>query len=105
MTQRNISELNLNYLILAKELLQEDFDSALVQLHIDEPLGLLIRSMSSKSMAILASSNQLLVKMALVDVEPLKRILNNDDDKGLAQTKVASLLASIEMQTIDELVD
>ena len=89
-----LEELNLAYLMLAQRLLRADRLSAIFRLKIDEEMAALLLSLSSRQLARLARTNQLLCHFGHEGAERLRQVVDNPRDQGMGGFHASLLLAS-----------
>ena len=89
-----LEELNLAYLMLAQRLLHADRVSAMFRLKIDEETAGLLLSLSSRQLARLARTNQLLCHFGLDGAERLRQVVDNPRDQGMGGFHASLLMSS-----------
>lgn len=89
-----LEELNLSYLLLARRMLHDDRVSALFRLKIDDEMADLLESLSSRQLARLARTNQLLCHFGHEGAECLRQVVDNPRDQGLGSLHASLLMAS-----------
>lgn len=89
-----IEELNLTYLLLAQRMLDADRVAAMFRLKIDEEMADLLLSLSSKQLARLSRTNQLLCHFGYQGAERLRQVVDNPRDQGLGCFHASLLMAS-----------
>lgn len=88
-----IQELNLAYLLLAQRLLDEDRETAMFRLKIDNDVADLIVSLNARQLTKLARTNQLLCRFSQASAERLCQLTANPRDQGLSGLHASLLLA------------
>ncbi|WP_445001467.1 flagellar transcriptional regulator FlhD [Halomonas mongoliensis] len=89
-----LEELNLSYLLLARRMLHDDRVSAMFRLKIDDEMADLLQSLSSRQLARLARTNQLLCHFGHEGAECLRQVIDNPRDQGLGSLHASLLMAS-----------
>ncbi|MFO8044614.1 MAG: flagellar transcriptional regulator FlhD [Halomonas sp.] len=89
-----LEELNLAYLLLAQRLLHADRVSAIFRLKIDEEMADLLLSLSSRQLARLARTNQLLCHFGHEGAERLRQVVDNPRDQGMGGFHASLLMAT-----------
>lgn len=89
-----LQELNLSYLMLVQKLVNEDRDTAIFRLKIDEELAELIGNMSTKDLTLLARQPQSLLRPCMGAAKTLKDILENSRGTTMRETHLAMFMAS-----------
>jgi len=89
-----LEELNLSYLLLARRMLHVDRVSGIFRLKIDDEMADLLLSLSSRQLARLARTNQLLCHFGHEGAECLRQVVDNPRDQGLGSLHASLLMAS-----------
>ncbi|PWV70269.1 MULTISPECIES: flagellar transcriptional regulator FlhD [Halomonas] len=89
-----IEEINLAYLLLAQRMLLADRVSAMFRLKIDDEMADLLQSLSSRQLARLARTNQLLCHFGHGSADQLRQIVGNPRDQGQDRFHASLLMAS-----------
>lgn len=89
-----IREMNLSYLLLAQRLLHADREEAMFRLKVDEAMADFLASLSVQQVSKLANANQLLCRLGHEEVEPLRQVVDNPREQGLAHFHSSLLMAS-----------
>ncbi len=90
-----IQDLNLTYLLIAQRLLKADYTMALMRLKIDDAMGSLLLSLSTKQLGQLARNNQFLFRLCLEDADQVSQLVSNDRDQGMGRIHASLLMASV----------
>lgn len=89
-----IREQNLSYLLLAQKLLREDRETALFRLGMTDSMAAFVEQMSVRQLCELASSSQLLCRLAFSSPQQLERLVNKERELGQTRLHAAILLAA-----------
>jgi flagellar transcriptional activator FlhD len=89
-----IRDANLNYLLLAQNLIRQDRDAAIYRLGISEELAELLDALSPAQLMKIASSTTLLCRLRYDDRLILDILVGHTKDKPMARTHAAILSAS-----------
>lgn len=88
-----IKEANLSYLLLARQMIQEDKESAIFRLGITEEMADLIANLSSAQLLKMSSSNMLLCRFRFDERLLLNMITDYNKDRMMSQAHTAIMLA------------
>ena len=97
-----IRDANLNYLMLAQQMIRADKATAVFRLGIDAQIAELIESLSNAQLLKLASSNMMLARFRFEDSAILGMLTNYHKDRSLANAHSAILMA---VQPVEEVVE
>jgi flagellar transcriptional activator FlhD len=95
-----IRDANLNYLMLARQMIQADRASAIFRLGLSAELADLIESLSSAKVVRLASTNMMLSRFRFDDQAILGMLTRHNREASLAQTHAAILMAAHPVEDI-----
>lgn len=93
-TLSEIKDLNMTYLLLAKQLLAEDKEAGMYRLGFDESMADFILSLSAKKLSQLSRTNQLLFTFRFDDIAFLESSINSQRDYLSTPNHHSLLLAS-----------
>lgn len=96
-----IRDANLNYLMLAQQMIRADKASAIFRLGISSDIADLLQSMSNLQIMKMASTNMMLARFRFDDSAILGMLTNYNKDRALSQSHAAILMAG---QPIEEIV-
>lgn len=96
-----IRDANLNYLMLAQQMIRADKATAIFRLGISSDIADLLESMSNLQIMKLASTNMMLARFRFDDSAILGMLTNYNKDKSLSQSHAAILMAG---QPVEEIV-
>lgn len=96
-----IRDANLNYLMLAQQMIRADKATAIFRLGLSSDIADLLESMSNLQIMKLASANMMLARFRFDDTAILGMLTNYNKDKSLSQSHAAILMAG---QPIEEIV-
>jgi len=88
-----IRDINLSYLLLAKQLLQEDKVTAMYRLGINQDLAEILDKLTSAQMIKMAASNMLLCRFRFDDRLIAEMLSNDSRDQAVTKSHAAILLA------------
>lgn len=88
-----IRDINLGYLLLAKQLLQEDKVTAMYRLGINQDLAEILDKLTSAQMIKRAASNMLLCRFRFDDRLIAEMLSNDSRDQAVTKSHAAILLA------------
>ncbi len=100
-TLSEIRELNMTYLLLAKQLLSEDKEAGMFRLGMDEAMADYILSLTAKKLSQLSRTNQLLFTFRFDDASLLDASINSHRDYLSTPNHHTMLLASKSAQNND----
>ncbi len=89
-----IKEANLSYMLLAKQMIQEDKAASLFRLGISEEMADLIAGLSPAQLLKMASSNMLLCRFRLDEKLLLNMVTDYSKDRMMSQAHAAILMAA-----------
>jgi len=89
-----IRDANLNYLMLAQQMIRADKATAVFRMGIDVQIADLIESLSNAQLLKLASSNMMLARFRFEDSAILGMLTNYHKDRSLAHAHSAILMAA-----------
>jgi flagellar transcriptional activator FlhD len=96
-----IRDANLNYLMLAQQLIRADKPAAIFRLGIDVQIADSLESLSNAQVLKLASNNMMLTRFRFDDSAILGMLTNYTKDRALGHSHAAILMAG---QSVEELV-
>lgn len=88
-----IKETNLSYMLLAKQMIQEDKAASLFRLGINEEMAELIAGLSPAQLLKMASSNMLLCRFRFDEKLLLNMVTDYSKDRMMSQAHTAILMA------------
>jgi flagellar transcriptional activator FlhD len=88
-----IKEANLSYMLLARQMIQDDKDSALFRLGISEEMAELISGLSPSQLLKMAASNMLICRFRFDEKLLLNLVTDFNKDRMMSQTHTAILMA------------
>lgn len=91
---KEISDLNLTYMLLAQRLLREDRAAAMLRLGITRELADMLVGMSLSQIVRLAATNFVLCGFRLGDVPAMGSMVQDSRDQALQQAHLSILLAA-----------
>lgn len=91
---KEISDLNLNYMLLAQKLLRQDRAAAMFRLGITRELADMLVGMSLSQIVRLAATNFVLCGFRLADVPCMGIMVQDSKDQSLQQAHLSILLAA-----------
>ena len=97
---QEIREINLSYMLLARQMIQEDMASAIFRLGITEEMAELVASLSPAQMLKMASSNMLLCRFRFDEKLLLNMITDYNKDRMMSQAHTTILMAGHSMNTL-----
>ncbi|WP_167854894.1 flagellar transcriptional regulator FlhD [Mangrovimicrobium sediminis] len=93
-TLNEIQELNMTYLLLAKQLLSEDREAGIFRLGVTEEVADYILSLSAKKLAQISRTSQFICTLRIEDVAELEATVASHRDYLATPSHQAMLLAS-----------
>ena len=87
-----IKEANLSYMLLARQMIQQDREAAMFRLGISEEMAELISGLSPAQLLKMAATNMLLCRFRFDERLLLNMISDHDNDRMMAQTHAAILM-------------
>lgn len=97
---QEIKEANLSYMLLARQMIQDDMASAIFRLGISQEMAELVASLSPAQMLKMSASNMLLCRFRFDEKLLLNMITNYNNDRMMSQAHTAILMAG---QTVNVL--
>ncbi|WP_124949200.1 flagellar transcriptional regulator FlhD [Sulfuriferula thiophila] len=94
-----IRDANLNYLMLAQQMIRADKATAIFRLGIDAQIAELIEGLSNAQLLKLAGTNMMLARFRFDDGAILGMLTNYNKDRALAHSHAAILMAG---QAVEE---
>lgn len=94
-----IRDANLNYLMLAQQMIRADKATAVFRLGVDAQIAELLEGLSNSQLLKLASSNMMLARFRFDDGAILSMLTSYSKDRALAQSHAAILMAG---QAVEE---
>lgn len=94
-----IRDANLNYLMLAQQMIRADKATAIFRLGIDAQIAELIEGLSNAQLLKLAGANMMLARFRFDDGAILGMLTNYNKDRALAHSHAAILMAG---QAVEE---
>lgn len=95
-----IRDANLNYLMLAQQMIRADKSCAIYRLGISAEIATLIEGLSNAQLLKLASANLMLARFRFDDSAVLGMLTSHTKERSLAQTHAAILMAG---QPVEEI--
>jgi len=95
-----IKEANLSYMLLARQMIQDDQASAIFRLGISEEMAELIAGLSPAQLLKMAASNMLLCSFRFDEKLLLNMITDYNKDRMMSQAHTAILMAGYPMETL-----
>lgn len=97
---QEIKEANLSYMLLARQMIQEDMASAIFRLGISQEMAELVASLSPTQMLKMSASNMLLCRFRFDEKLLLNMITNYNNDRMMSQAHTAILMAGQTMNVL-----
>ena len=88
-----IKDINLNYMLLAKQMLQEDKASAMYRLGINQDIAEILERLTSAQLIKMAASNMLLCRFRFDDRLIAELLSSDNRDQTVTKVHAAILLA------------
>jgi flagellar transcriptional activator FlhD len=98
--QEEIKDANLSYLLLARQMIQEDLATAIFRLGISEEMAEMIDGLSPAQLLKMASSNKLLCGFRFDEKLLLNMITDYNKDRLMSQAHTAILMAGYPMEVL-----
>lgn len=98
--QEEIKEANLSYLLLARQMIQEDQDAAIFRLGITEEMAELVKALSPAQLLKMAASSMLLCRFRFDEKLLLNMITDYNKDRMMSQAHTAILMAGQPMEAL-----
>ena len=95
---REISDLNLTYMLLAQKLLRQDRAAAMLRLGISAEMADLLAGMSLAEVIKIASSNFVLCAFRLDELPIVKSVMQGERQAALQQAHISIVLAGAQHQ-------
>lgn len=95
-----IRDINLNYLMLAQQMIRQDKPAAIFRLGIGEDIANLIGSLSNSQLTKLASSQMMLARFRFDDCGILNMLTNYNKDSALTNAHAVVLMANQPVEAI-----
>jgi flagellar transcriptional activator FlhD len=96
-----IRDANLNYLMLAQQMIRADKVCAIYRLGISAEIATLLETLSNSQLLKLASANLMLARFRFDDTAILGMLTSHSKDKSLSQTHAAILMAGQPVEEIN----
>jgi flagellar transcriptional activator FlhD len=97
---QEIQEVNLSYMLLAKQMIHEDESSAIFRLGINREMADLITGLSPAQLLKMAASNMLLCRFRFDEKMLLNMITDYNKDRLMTHTHSAIMMAKQPMETL-----
>lgn len=95
-----IKEANLSYMLLAKQMIQEDKVASLFRLGISEEMAELIAGLSTAQLLKMSSSNMLLCRFRFDEKLLLNMVTDYSKDRMMSQAHTAILMAGRSVEAL-----
>ena len=95
-----IKEANLSYMLLARQMIQEDKAAAIFRLGISEEMAELVAGLSPAQLLKMAASNMLLCRFRFDERLLLSMIADHDRDRMMSQVHAAILMVGQPMEAL-----
>jgi len=95
-----IKETNLSYMLLARQMIQEDRAAAIFRLGISEEMAELIAGLSPAQLLKMASSNMLLCRFRFDEKLLLNMVTDYNKDRMMSQAHTAILMAGSPVEAL-----
>lgn len=92
-TLGEIRDVNLSYMLLAKQMLQEDKVSAMYRLGINQDIADILNKLTSAQLIKMAASNMLLCRFRFDDRLIAEMLSNDNRDQAVTKSHAAILMA------------
>jgi len=96
--QEEIKEANLTYLLLARQMIQDDQDTAVFRLGVSKELAEIVADLSPAQLLKMASSSNLLCSFRFDEKLLLNMITDYNKDRMMSQAHTAILMAGYPME-------
>lgn len=96
-----IRDANLNYLMLARQMIRADKACAIYRLGISAEIASLLESLSNAQLLKLSSSNLMLARFRFDDIAILGMLTSHSKERGLSQAHAAILMAGQPVEEIN----
>jgi flagellar transcriptional activator FlhD len=97
---KEISDLNLTYMLLAQKLLREDRAAAMVRLGISAEMADLLVGMAMADVVRIATSNFVLCAFRLDDLPIARTVMQDAKERALQQAHLSILLSGAQNQSL-----
>ena len=95
-----IKEANLSYMLLARQMINDDKDAAIFRLGISEEMVELVAGLSPAQLLKMSASNMLLCRFRFDEKLLLNMITDHNKDRMMSQAHTAILMAGQPMETL-----
>lgn len=95
-----IKEANLSYMLLARQMINEDKDAAIFRLGISEEMVELVAGLSPAQLLKMSASNMLLCRFRFDEKLLLNMITDHNKDRMMSQAHTAILMAGQPMEAL-----
>jgi len=95
---KEITDINLAYLLLAQRMIKEDCAMAMFRLGVSRELADMLGAMSLAQVVKLAASNTLICRFRLGDHMSMSAVVGGEKDKSLQQAHMSILMGGRQMQ-------
>lgn len=95
-----IKEANLSYMLLARQMIQEDKPAAIFRLGISEEMAELVAGLSPAQLLKMAASNMLLCRFRFDEKLLLNMIIDYNKDRMMSHTHAAILMVGQPMEQL-----
>ncbi|MDP2247648.1 MAG: flagellar transcriptional regulator FlhD [Nitrosomonadales bacterium] len=99
-TLSEIRDINLNYLMLAQQMIREDKPSAIFRLGISKDIANLIDSLSNSQLTKLANAQMMLARFRFDDCSILNMLTNYNKDSALTNAHAVMLMSNQPVEAI-----
>ena len=99
-TLSEIRDINLNYLMLAQQMIREDKASAIFRLGISQDIANLIDSLSNSQLTKLANTQMMLARFRFDDCSILNMLTNYNKDGALTNAHAVMLMVNQPVEAI-----
>jgi flagellar transcriptional activator FlhD len=99
-TMSEIRDANLNYLMLAQQMIREDKASAIFRLGISKEIANLLDGLSNSQLTKLANSQMMLARFRFEDTTILNMLTNYNKDRSLANAHAVVLMAGQPVEAV-----
>ncbi len=97
---KHIYDINLSYLLLAQQLIDQDKSSAMFRLGIDELMANKLAELTLPGLVKLAETNQLICKLRFIDYTVIQRLTRESRVDDMQQIHTGIMLASELLQSV-----
>lgn len=99
-TLSEIRDINLNYLMLAQQMIRKDMPSAIFRLGISQDIANLIDSLSNSQLTKLANAQMMLARFRFEDCSILNMLTSYNKDSALTNAHAVMLMTSQPVEAI-----